>query len=266
MGSKAAFVLPKAIFNPSLYARIRSVWFPDLPASATAPNYEATKRWFGVGSDSEKANFDGVCRSHFITALDAVGPISYTLPSFQSSDTDRKEAASIAAPFISEIYSSQFSDEQKAETALSLTILLDQMSRNVFRANQSLIYTHYDRISLALLRYIVSQSPRLDLHSAYRLHPVFRLWFYMPFMHSEDLADHAEYDKLVRSMRQEVEETGDKGACEYTDTSLDFEKKHAVILEKFGRYPHRNEVLGRTTTEEEKAWMEAGGDTFGTKS
>ena len=146
---------------------------------------------------------------------------------------------------------------KKEEAALGLMLLLDQMPRNVFRTQQSLIYTHYDRISRAVAYAIYASS--LDTCSRYKSSPPYRMWFYLPLMHSEAMADH----DLMQEKLEDMEKEGDDEAKEYLGTLKAFEGRHRVILERFGRYPHRNGVLGREATEEERRWLEEGGDTFG---
>lgn len=275
--SSPAFTLNKRLFNPATYSRIRSVWFGDLPATATTVPFEYGKKWFGAGSPEEKTAFDNTCATSFGDALASIGPDKYALPALNvgGNSTYAAElvhASSIAAPFAQALTDAaagagdiRAGEEAAADTALSLVLLLDQMSRNVFRKDQKAVYSHYDRISRSVLRHVLETSPRADLHPKWRASPAYRLWFYMPLMHSEFVEDHRRYEELVGEMVGELERGGDTEAVEYTQKSLDFEVKHREILDRFGRYPHRNEVMGRTMTKEEKEWLEAGGETFGTK-
>lgn len=84
-------------------------------------------------------------------------------------------------------------------------------------------------------------------------------------MHSESLADHKLIAELLAEFRAEVVKAGPRyeDTLAYIDHSADYEKTHADIIERFGRYPHRNEALGRLTTEEEQKWLDDGGETFG---
>lgn len=145
---------------------------------------------------------------------------------------------------------------------MSLAILLDQLPRNCYRTSQKDIYSHYDRILRAVYHEIVSRG--LDANQRYRDSPPWRLWFYMALMHSESLKDHRLFEDTLKDIKDGAEERGDAAAAGYIDTTRGFMGKHSAILEKFGRYPYRNECLGRETNEEEKAWLENGGDTFGT--
>lgn len=86
-------------------------------------------------------------------------------------------------------------------------------------------------------------------------------------MHSESLADHKLSAELFAEFRAEVAKAGPKyeDTLAYIDHNTGHQKTHADIIERFGRYPHRNEVLGRRTTEEEQKWLDDGGETFGVK-
>ena len=75
--------------------------------------------------------------------------------------------------------------------------------------------------------------------------PALRTFFYLPFMHSEALADQEQCVALYRAL-------GDAESLRYAED-------HADIVRRFGRFPHRNDVLGRATTPEEQAFLDAGG-------
>lgn len=279
--SPAVFTLNKALFN---YARVRSVWFGDLAATNTAaPTQDHMRKWYGRGaSPDERAAFDETCSTSFRAALDSVGPEAFPLPDLRSGGNssyaaELAHAPTMAAPFARELAEAgaangttttdiRAGEEAVADTALAMLLLLDQMPRNIFRAvaEQKLVYGHYDRIARSVLRHVLAMSPRADLHPKFRMNPVFRLWFYMPLMHSEFMEDHRRYEELVGEMVGELERGGDAEALEHAKMSVQFGRKHAEIIERFGRYPHRNEVMGRTMTKEEKEYLEAGGETFGT--
>ncbi|KAK5020230.1 hypothetical protein LTR60_000708 [Cryomyces antarcticus] len=227
---------------------------------------------YGIGSATDRAAFDADCATGFKTALESVGPQRLTLPTFTTFEAERENALSIAAPFLALNDLRNETDEERAQIVLSLVVLLDQLSRNIFRDDQALIYGHYDRLSRAITQCIlVTPAPKeqktnafaaADIHAKLKLLPSHRIWFYMPLMHSEDLADHDSFEQLVADMK--VAHRGDEAAIKYLDNITDFDKKHRDILERFGRYPHRNNVLGRETSAEEREWIEGGGDTFGT--
>ncbi|KAF2805986.1 DUF924-domain-containing protein [Mytilinidion resinicola] len=269
MSTPRAFTLSKEIFNPSLYKLVQSTWFGGLPEGARAPTMEVAKKWWGNGvPPEEKAAFDTICRSNFLSALESIGPEKYPLSQVPSS--------AIAEPFLREISEQSPQDEgaesasESASTALSLILILDQMPRNILRTPSTLplVYNHYDTIATAVMASLLSPNstmPRLDKHPLYRLSSAHRFWFYMPHMHSESRELHKQLAGVLDEFRSELVEAG--AECEaslgYFDRAANFEKIHAKIIERFGRYPYRNEVLGRESTEEEAKYLADGGETFG---
>ncbi|KAG7001453.1 hypothetical protein G7Y79_00031g065680 [Physcia stellaris] len=253
--------LNPALFNPGLYRSILNLWFKDLPSSASSATPQALGRWFAVGVTPEaRAAFDTQCSSTAKDALVSIGPERYPLPQPSRLPLDEQTVPKIAAPLLAQITQSR--DPAPEETALAMILLLDQFTRNCFRDKQALIYNHYDRISRSVLQEIRNHG--FDRHARYHDSPAWSMWFYMPLTHSEDPEDHKRYMDILLDMRGRMHERGDADAVKYLETNIGFERKHNVILEKFGRYPHRNEVLGRESTAEERNYLENGGETFGT--
>jgi uncharacterized protein (DUF924 family) len=126
--------------------------------------------------------------------------------------------------------------EQSAEGALALLILLDQFPRNMFRGEVRAFATD------PLARAIASRAILNGFDGAM---PDMSTFFYLPFMHSEDLADQQRALAFYRV----------HGDAE----SLKFAESHADIIRRFGRFPHRNAILGRVTTPEERAFLDGGG-------
>ncbi len=124
-----------------------------------------------------------------------------------------------------------------ADGALALLLLLDQFPRNLFRESAHA----YAADSLA--RHYAASAIAAG-HDA-GCDPALRAFFYMPYEHSEDPQDQA----------RSVELFGDLGNAD----SLDYALQHQRIIERFGRFPHRNRALGRDNTPEEQAWLDAGG-------
>lgn len=120
------------------------------------------------------------------------------------------------------------------EGRLAEIIVLDQFSRNLFRDHADAFAQ--DGMALALAQEAISL--KLDQ----QLSPILRKFMYMPFMHSESAYVHEFGYKLFQRL-------GD-------DVTLDFEKRHKDIIDRFGRYPHRNAVLGRTSSAEELAFLQ----------
>ena len=259
MPASRSFSLDSRLFNPSLYSKLLKLWFDGLPPAATAPTGELAMRWFGLGANEiSKAAFDHQCRSGFDEALSSIAPAKYPLPPFTDVEADHDHYPDIAAPFVTQFHQNGTGNP---EAALGLSLLLDQIPRNVFRKDQALIYGHYDRIARAVLYAI--RKHQLDRHSQYSMSPVHRTWFYMPLMHSESIADHQLFAQIMQDLRSKLEAAGDQAGAQYAGQSLSFEARHSEILEKFARYPYRNNCLGRETTPEERKWLDDGGERFG---
>ena len=129
-----------------------------------------------------------------------------------------------------------------ARSCLALVILLDQFPRNMFRGDSRSYAT--DRKAQETAGYAVDHALDREL-------PEFqRMFLYMPFMHSEDLAHQRRSVELFRRLGED-EADADSYAV-----------RHMEIVERFGRFPHRNEVLGRATTPEEAEFLQQPGSSF----
>jgi uncharacterized protein (DUF924 family) len=131
--------------------------------------------------------------------------------------------------------------EQSAEGALALLILLDQFPRNLYRRSAHSFAT--DPLARAIARRAIARG--FDKATDIELRP----FFYLPFEHSESLD---EQEKGVALCQAYAAETGDDGY-------LKFAIVHRDIIVRFGRFPHRNPMLGRETTAEEQAFLDEGG-------
>jgi uncharacterized protein (DUF924 family) len=127
--------------------------------------------------------------------------------------------------------------ERTADGALALVIVLDQFPRNMFRGEARTFAA--DARALAVADRAIARG--FDHQVASEL----RAFLYMPFMHSERLADQERCIALFRAADDEF--------------SLGYALQHADVIRRFGRFPHRNAVLGRTSTPEERAFLESGG-------
>ncbi len=135
--------------------------------------------------------------------------------------------------------------------ALALILLLDQFTRNLYRNTVDA----YAGDSCAFD--IVNAAIATGLDRA--LHPVARIWLYHPFHHAEEVTEQDRGLGLLRALRQEA----DPAWHAYVDRSIKGWTRHRDIVARFGRFPHRNAVLGRESTAEEQAHMDAGGESFG---
>jgi uncharacterized protein (DUF924 family) len=127
--------------------------------------------------------------------------------------------------------------ETSDDGALALVIVLDQFPRNMFRGD---IRTY---ASDTLAREVAARAIARGVDR--RIEAVLLEFLYMPFMHSEELADQIRCVELFH-------ETGNADNLEYA-------RRHADIIRRFGRFPHRNPILGRAMTAEEQAFLDSGG-------
>jgi len=126
---------------------------------------------------------------------------------------------------------------ESPEGALALILLLDQIPRNIFRGSAHIYAT--DPLALSTADRAISLGHDLAFE------PDLRSFFYMPFMHSESLADQKRCTELFAQLPG--------------SQSAKWAVHHHQIVERFGRFPHRNRLLGRTTTAQEQAWLDEGG-------
>jgi uncharacterized protein (DUF924 family) len=153
------------------------------------------------------AGFDAECRSRFLDAHHAAA---------------RREVA-------------HWIDD--ADGALALLLLLDQIPRNVFRGSAHAFATD------GLARAYASRA--IDAGFDQQADPALRLFFYLPFEHSETLADQDRSMELFAGI-------GDAELMKYAQL-------HRDLIERFGRFPHRNAALGRESTQEEIDYLASGG-------
>jgi uncharacterized protein (DUF924 family) len=119
---------------------------------------------------------------------------------------------------------------------LALVILLDQFPRNAFRGTTRMYATD------GLAREVADAA--LAAGHDHRIEPELRLFLYLPFAHSETLRDQERSVALAEKLG---------------DPSLSHARGHHEIIRRFGRFPHRNRILGRTTTQEEQRFLEEDG-------
>ena len=139
---------------------------------------------------------------------------------------------------------------ESAEGRLAAIIVLDQFPRNIFRGDPRSF--QHDHNALAISREGVEKGmlgPLSELQQAF---------FVMPFMHSESLEDQEQCIKLF----ERILEGAGEGFQQYIAGSLDFAVKHRDIVARFGRFPHRNSLLGRESTDEELSFLQQPGSSF----
>ena len=117
--------------------------------------------------------------------------------------------------------------------------MLDQFSRNVYRDTARAFAQ--DALALALAQELVASGQDRSLPLAQRS------FAYMPYMHSESALIHLQAEFLFGL---------------HAPGNLEFERKHKAIIDRFGRYPHRNAILGRESTDEEREFLTQPGSSF----
>lgn len=128
--------------------------------------------------------------------------------------------------------------ENGAECALALVMLLDQVPRNIFRSTPRAFAS--DAQALATTRRALERGFDAAVPAAWRL------FFYMPFEHSEALADQQRGIALLEALPPVLGRPGDGHMS----------RRHLDIIARFGRFPHRNPILGRVSTAEELAFLD----------
>lgn len=131
-----------------------------------------------------------------------------------------------------------------ARACLARILVLDQFPRQIHRDSPRAFAA--DPLALEAARHAVAS--RYDAGML----PVERLFAYLPFEHSESLADQDRACELMRPLAQFAE----------TDDALRYAEAHRVIIARFGRFPHRNAILGRASTAEELEFLRQPGSAF----
>ena len=126
---------------------------------------------------------------------------------------------------------------ETADGALALVLLLDQIPRNIFRGSGHAFAT--DPLALHYA------TRALDAGFDAQVESALRFFFYLPFEHSEAMADQQRAVELFTALED--------------PDLLGYAVAHRDVIAQFGRFPHRNAALGRTNTPAEQAWLDAGG-------
>jgi uncharacterized protein (DUF924 family) len=133
-----------------------------------------------------------------------------------------------------------FSWRRTARGRLAEILILDQFSRNIYR-DQALAFAS-DSLALALAQTAIAVKADLELDVT------MRSFLYMPFMHSESPVMHVEAIALFENPGME--------------SNLNSERRHKDIIDRFGRFPHRNAILGRDSTPQEIEFLKTPGSSF----
>ncbi len=141
--------------------------------------------------------------------------------------------------------------QSNASGSLALVILLDQFSRNLFRSTPD-AYRN-DNQALAIAEHAVTTGQHLEMSIPGRV------MLYHPYHHAEDTA---MQEKAVQ-LFSELKASSPSAWEEELENHLRFVRSHASLVSRYGRFPHRNQVLGRISTEEEKAYLDKDNRTYG---
>jgi len=134
---------------------------------------------------------------------------------------------------------------EQAQSALAEVLLLDQFTRNAFRDTP--------RAFAGDSRALRAATAMVGLHQDEELAEVQRIFVYMPFEHAESLAMQDESLRLFTRLVTSFEDTHEV---------LKYARRHRDVIERFGRFPHRNEILGRQSTPQELAYLREPGSRF----
>ena len=129
-------------------------------------------------------------------------------------------------------------------SCLALILLFDQFPRNMFRGTAQAFAT--DSQAIAAASHAIAQGFDQELMTVQR-------WFvYLPLEHSENLADQRQSVKLFTALGDEAESAA----------TIDYAIRHCSVIERFGRFPHRNQIIGRVSTPEEVEFLRQPGSSF----
>ena len=182
----------------------------------SAPSDERLKLWFGFSPET-----DELIRREYSTVLEAAA----------SGELDEWK--------------------QNAQGTITLIVILDQFSRQIYR-KQAKAFA-YDELALELAKDAVANQLDKTMHFSEKI------FCYLPFQHSEKLDAQR---KSVSSYGKLLDRAGES-QYEFASKSLKMAREHLAIIDKFGRFPHRNEALERETTEEELNYLATEQERFG---
>jgi len=133
---------------------------------------------------------------------------------------------------------------------LAAIIVLDQFSRNIFRGSPRSF--SQDMLALRLCKEGLALREDLSLSEAERM------FFYLPLEHSEDVGDQSRSVEMFTALRRDAREDFQK----LTESVLEYAYAHQSVIDRFGHFPHRNDVVSRKSTPEEQAYLAKPGSGF----
>jgi uncharacterized protein (DUF924 family) len=145
-------------------------------------------------------------------------------------------------------------DGEGPQAALARILLLDQFTRNVYRGTPLSFAGDHQALQSAL--------DMLDAEDDLALPPLQRSFVYMPFEHAEDIGMQEQAVALFTRMADMESATASAATAKSIANSLDYARRHREVIQRFGRFPHRNAILGRTSTPEEIEFLKQPGSGF----
>jgi len=145
-------------------------------------------------------------------------------------------------------------DEEGPQSALARILLLDQFCRNVHRGTPLAFAGDSQALQAAL--------DMVEAEHDLALPPLQRAFVYLPFEHAEDMAMQEQAVALYTRMADAGRDTTPPATSQAIAGMLDFAERHREVIRRFGRFPHRNAILGRASTPEEQAFLQQPGSGF----
>jgi len=145
-------------------------------------------------------------------------------------------------------------DAEGPQAALARIVVLDQFTRNVYRGTPLAFAGDHQALEAAL--------DMVDAEEDLALPPLQRGFIYMPFEHAEDIAMQEQAVALFTRMAGAESGKVSEATARSIANSLDYARRHRDVIQRFGRFPHRNAILGRTSTPEEIAFLKQPGSGF----
>jgi uncharacterized protein (DUF924 family) len=140
--------------------------------------------------------------------------------------------------------------QQSPKSAVALIILMDQFSRNAFRDSPQMYAADPKALSVSLAL--------IETRADRALHPIERMFVYLPLEHSEEVVYQDRSVELAQELAEDVSDAAREGYLGFVNYAL----KHREIVARFGRFPHRNAILGRINTDEESEFLTQPGSSF----
>ncbi len=169
---------------------------------------------------------------------------------FAGSDDVDNEIRKRFADDIAGVTEETLSQLSSSRDKLAVIILLDQFPRNIFRESSEAFAK--DHMALKLAKELIRSNEDVELE------PIQRVFVYLALEHAENVEDQSLSVKKYEELLEEV----DEGLKSIYESFLEYAIRHKVIIDRFGRFPHRNEILGRESTKEEIEFLKQPGSAF----